>query len=170
MAYKDEYEVARLHSDGELLARIAGQFEGAYRLKLHLAPPLWSKLDPATGEPQKRAYGPWMLKAMAVLARLKGLRGTALDPFGYAQERRQERQLIVEYEAMLADALERLTPATLAVAVDLASIPEHIRGFGPVKARSIAEVAERRLALLSRLRDLAPQESRSGKATAQAAA
>ncbi len=88
MAYKDEYEVARLHTDGEFLARISDMFEGDFRLKLHLAPPLWARLDPATGEPRKTEFGPWMLRAMAVLAKFKMLRGTALDPFGYSEERR----------------------------------------------------------------------------------
>jgi indolepyruvate ferredoxin oxidoreductase len=153
MAYKDEYEVARLYADGDFVARVEGLFEGDYRLVLHLAPPLWSGKDPATGEPRKRAYGPWMLKAMAVLSKFKWLRGTALDPFGYSGERREERQLIAEYEATLDEIVDRLSAQTLAIAVDLASLPEHIRGFGPVKARHLAEVAERRTALLSRLRD-----------------
>jgi len=153
MAYKDEYEVARLHADGEFLARVAGQFEGDYRLKVHLAPPLWAEKDPATGEPRKRAYGPWMLKAMAVLAKFKGLRGTAFDPFGHSAERREERRLVVEYEETLAEIVERLSPQTHAIAVDLASLPEHIRGFGPVKARHLAQAADRRTALLGQLRD-----------------
>ncbi len=153
MAYKDEYEVARLHADGEFLARVAGQFEGDYRLKVHLAPPLWAEKDPATGEPRKRAYGPWMLKAMAVLAKFKGLRGTAFDPFGHSAERREERRLVVEYEETLAEIVERLSPQTHATAVDLASLPEHIRGFGPVKARHLAQAADRRTALLGQLRD-----------------
>jgi len=153
MAYKDEYEVARLYADGDFVARVEGLFEGDYRLVLHLAPPLWSGKDPATGEPRKRAYGPWMLKAMAVLSKFKWLRGTALDPFGYSGERREERRLIAEYEATLDEIVDRLSAQTLAIAVDLASLPEHIRGFGPVKARHLAEVAERRTALLSRLRD-----------------
>jgi indolepyruvate ferredoxin oxidoreductase len=160
MAYKDEYEVARLHTDGEFLAWVESRFEGDYRLKLHLAPPLWSKTDPATGEPRKSAYGPWMLKAMALLARLKGLRGTPFDPFGYADERREERRLIAEYEALLDEILEHLAPATLATAIELASLPEYVRGFGPVKARALAEMSGRRQALLSRLRDPGPGEPR----------
>jgi indolepyruvate ferredoxin oxidoreductase len=153
MAYKDEYEVARLYTDGDFLARIRRQFDDGYRIRLHLSPPVWSSVDPATGEPRKQSYGPWMLAAMRVLARFKRLRGTALDPFGYAKERRQERHLIDEYFATLEEALDRLSPASIAIAVDLASLPEHIRGFGPVKARHLAQVAERRTALLSLLRD-----------------
>jgi indolepyruvate ferredoxin oxidoreductase len=153
MAYKDEYEVARLYADGDFVARVASQFEGDYRLRLHLAPPLWSATDPGTGEPRKSEYGPWMLTAMALLAKFKRLRGTALDPFGYSGERREERRLIAEYEETLAEIVERLGPETLHAAVDLASLPEHIRGFGPVKARHLAQVAERREALLGQLRN-----------------
>jgi len=155
MAYKDEYEVARLYADGGFAARVASQFEGDYRLRVHLAPPLWSAKDPATGEPRKRTYGPWMLTAMAVLAKFRRLRGTALDPFGRSAERREERRLIAEYESTLAEILERLGPATIDAAVALASLPEHIRGFGPVKARHLAQVSERREALLGQLRDSA---------------
>jgi indolepyruvate ferredoxin oxidoreductase len=153
MAYKDEYEVARLYADGDFAARVASQFEGDYRLRVHLAPPIWSAKDPATGEPRKRSYGPWMLTAMAVLAKFKRLRGTALDPFGRSAERREERRLVAEYESTLAEILERLAPATLDAAVALASLPEHIRGFGPVKARHLAQASERREALLAQLRD-----------------
>jgi indolepyruvate ferredoxin oxidoreductase len=153
MAYKDEYEVARLYTDGEFAARVASQFEGDYRLVMHLAPPGLSKTDPATGEPRKKTYGPWMLKAMRVLAAFKGLRGTALDPFGGTEERRTERALIAEYEATLAEIAERLSPGTIDIAVELASVPERIRGYGPVKARHLAEAKERREALLAQLRD-----------------
>ncbi|MBL0140582.1 MAG: indolepyruvate ferredoxin oxidoreductase family protein [Betaproteobacteria bacterium] len=170
MACKDEYEVARLHTDGEFLARVASRFEGDYRVRVHLAPPLWSKMDPATGEPRKRSYGPWMFKAMAVLARFKGLRGTALDPFGYSQERREERRLLADYEAVLDEIVERLSPETIATAVDLACLPEHIRGFGPVKARHMAQVAERRTALLAQLRDPAQAAARNAAITVKAAA
>jgi indolepyruvate ferredoxin oxidoreductase len=153
MAYKDEYEVARLYADGGFRARVAAAFEGDYRLNVHLAPPLLAAKDPVTGEPLKRAYGPWMLTAMSLLARLKGLRGTALDPFGHTAERREERRLVAEYEEHLREIAERLTPTSHATAVELASLPEQIRGFGPVKARHLDRVAERRGVLLARLRD-----------------
>jgi indolepyruvate ferredoxin oxidoreductase len=153
MAYKDEYEVARLYADGGFRERVAAAFEGDYRLKVHLAPPLLAAKDPVTGEPAKRAYGPWMLTAMSLLARLKGLRGTAFDPFGRTAERREERRLVAEYEEHLREIVERLAPATHATAVELASLPEQIRGFGPVKARHLERAAERRGLLLARLRD-----------------
>ena len=170
MAYKDEYEVARLYADGDFLARVAGQFEGDYRLKIHLAPPLWARKDPATGEPRKGTYGPWMLKAMGVLAKFRKLRGTALDPFGYSAERREERRLVEDYVGLLDEIVERLSATTIATAVDLASLPEHIRGFGPVKARHLEQVADRRTALLARLRDPSPSASRPSPAAVKAAA
>ncbi|MBK7660825.1 MAG: indolepyruvate ferredoxin oxidoreductase family protein [Betaproteobacteria bacterium] len=153
MAYKDEYEVARLYTDGDFAARVASQFEGDYRLVMHLAPPIFSKVDPATGEPRKRAFGAWMLRAMRVLAAFKGLRGTAFDPFGGTEERRAERALIDEYEATLAQIAEHLSPDTLEIATDLASVPERIRGYGPVKARHLEQARERREALLAQLLD-----------------
>ncbi len=153
MAYKDEYEVARLHTQTGFRERIAAQFEGDYTVKMHLAPPLWAKADPATGEPRKRTYGPWMLEAMAVLARLRFLRGTALDVFGLAQERRTERRLIEEYRGVVEELLATLDAGRLALAVEIASVPEHIRGFGPVKARHLAEAKAREAELLARWRD-----------------
>ncbi len=102
MAYKDEYEVARLYTDGDFLKRVAEQFEGDYKLKFHLAPPLFAERDPANGHLRKSEYGPWMLAAFRLLARLKFLRGTAFDIFGRSEERRAERQAIVDYEARLA--------------------------------------------------------------------
>jgi indolepyruvate ferredoxin oxidoreductase len=153
MAYKDEYEVARLYTGTGFLERVAGQFEGDYRLNLHLAPPLWAKTDPATGEPRKRAFGPWMLGAMRVLAKLKGLRGTPLDVFGYSEERRTERRLIEEYRATVEELLSGLDAERHALAVEIATIPEFIRGFGPVKARHLREAKSREARLLAQWRD-----------------
>src|SRR5204862_2419759 len=116
MAYKDEYEVARLYTESDFLRRVADQFEGDYKLRFHLAPPLTAERDPNTGHLQKRAYGPWMLGAFRVLAKLRGLRGTAFDPFGRTAERRMERRLIAEYEAMLDEIVARLVPENHAIA------------------------------------------------------
>ncbi|MBM3391349.1 MAG: indolepyruvate ferredoxin oxidoreductase family protein [Betaproteobacteria bacterium] len=151
LAVKDEYEVARLHADPAFHARIAATFEGDYHLNFHLAPPLLSKADPVTGRPQKRAYGPWMLTALRWLARLKFLRGGALDVFGRTAERRLERELIAEYERDITDALAKLSTSTLDTAVALASLPEQIRGFGHVKLRAVEAAREKRKALLSEL-------------------
>ncbi|HVP71652.1 MAG TPA: DUF6537 domain-containing protein, partial [Gemmatimonadaceae bacterium] len=153
MAYKDEYEVARLYTDTDFLARVAAQFEGDYTLKLHLAPPLWAKEDPATGEPRKRTFGPWMLSAMRVLAKLKGLRGTALDVFGYSAERRTERRLIEDYRRIVEELLAGLGAERIALAAEIASIPEHIRGYGPVKQRHLAEASARQAELLAEWRN-----------------
>src|SRR5690348_3001192 len=138
MAYKDEYEVARLYSDTGFVDRIKAQFDGDLRFEFHLAPPLLAKADPRTGEPKKMSFGPWMLTAFRVLSKFKVLRGTALDPFGHSHERRTERQLIADYEALIETVLAGLSPANHATAVALASIPEKIRGFGPVKQRHLA--------------------------------
>jgi indolepyruvate ferredoxin oxidoreductase len=150
MAYKDEYEVARLHTQTGFMERIAEMFEGDYEVKMHLAPPLWVKTDPATGEPRKRTYGPWMMKAMRVLASLRGLRGSALDVFGYSHERRVERALPGEYEKTVNELLANLGPENHALAVDIASIPEFIRGYGPVKARHLKDAKSREAALLAK--------------------
>ncbi|WP_127805695.1 indolepyruvate ferredoxin oxidoreductase family protein [Hydrogenophaga sp. NH-16] len=152
MAYKDEYEVARLHTDPAFRAQIAEQFEGDYRLQLHLAPPLFAKTNDK-GELIKQTYGPWMLKAMSVLARFKGLRGTALDVFGRTEERRTERELIVQYRADIEGLLAGLNADSHALVLEVARLPEQIRGFGHVKARHLAAVQTRREQLLAQWRE-----------------
>ena len=137
MAYKDEYEVARLYADGSFTEKLRNRFDGDFRLSFHLAPPLLARRDPATGRLQKREYGAWMMHAFGLLARLKFLRGTAFDPFGRSLERRNERKLVADYEAMLEDVLAALTPDNHHIAVALAAIPEKIRGFGHVKQRHL---------------------------------
>ena len=140
MAYKDEYEVARLHTDPAFVQRIADMFEGDYRLVHHLAPPLTAKRNDK-GELIKQPYGPWMRRAFVLLARLKGLRGGALDLFGRSEERRSERALIGEYRECIAELLAGLQARPgaerLALAVEIARIPEEIRGYGHVKARHL---------------------------------
>ena len=147
MAYKDEYEVARLHSAASFRTRLERQFEGRYRLEFNLAPPLFARKDPVTGEPRKMRFGSWVLPVFKMLASLRGLRGTPFDPFGRTAERRRERALIVEYEATVSEILSVLNPRNLHVAVEMASVPEHIRGYGHVKLRHL-EAAEKRQANL----------------------
>ena len=148
MAYKDEYEVARLYSETSFLDRVRSTFAGdKLRFEFHLAPPLLARRNPETGEPRKMSFGPWMLKVFAVLAKFKFLRGTALDPFGYTSERQLERRLISDYEHLLVEIFEHLTPANHHVAVALAMIPEKIRGFGPVKQRHLAAAKAEEAAL-----------------------
>jgi len=137
MAYKDEYEVARLHTDRRFTDKIEAMFEGDYKLVHHLAPPAIAKKN-EKGELIKQPFGPWMRTAFGVLARLKGLRGSALDPFGRSEERRIERALIDEYLASIDELLQKLGPENLALAVEIARIPEDIRGYGHVKARHLA--------------------------------
>ena len=136
MAYKDEYEVARLHTDPAFTQKIAGMFEGDFKLTHHLAPPLVAKTNDK-GELVKQAYGPWMRSAFGLLAKLKGLRGTALDPFGRTEERKTERALIGEYRACIEELLRTLSAGNLAQAVEIARIPEEIRGYGHVKVRHL---------------------------------
>ena len=152
MAYKDEYEVARLYSESDFLARVADQFEGPYELRFHLAPPLLAERDPATGHLQKRVYGPWMLTAFRLLARLRFLRGTKLDLFGRTAERQAERRLVAEYEAVLDDIMRALTPANHAIAVELAALPLEIRGFGHIKEKNLKRAKVTEADLLARLR------------------
>ena len=151
MAYKDEYEVARLHSDPAFHARLANQFEGDYKLRLHLAPPLIARKN-ERGELVKQPFGPAMFTVFKVLARLKGLRGTALDVFGRTEERRTERALIVEYRADIEALLTGLNADNHALAVDIACVPEQIKGFGHVKARHLAAARTRRDNLLQQWR------------------
>ena len=151
MAYKDEYEVARLHADSAFKAQLEAQFEGVQRIEFHLAPPIFAKRDKTTGHLIKQSYGPWMLTAFGVLAKFKALRGTALDPFGRSAERQAERALIGEYEATIEQVLQALTAHNLSTAVALASLPEKIKGFGHVKERTMREAAAERLRLLARL-------------------
>jgi indolepyruvate ferredoxin oxidoreductase len=157
MAYKDEYEVARLYSNGAFLRQAAAAFDGELRFTFHLAPPLLARRDPATGEPRKMTFGPWMMKAFGWLAKLKFLRGTAFDPFGRTEERRTERRLVADYEAMLDEVLPKLTPANHHLAVGIAAISEKIRGFGHVKLRHLAAAKADEAMLLDQVRSGPPQ-------------
>ena len=148
LAYKDEYEVARLYTDGTFAKQLEAQFEGNYRLKFHLAPPLLSKPDPKTGKITKKTYGPWMLNAFKLLAKLKGLRGTPFDPFSYNAERKQERTLISDYETLLAQLLPQLGPHNYKIAVELASLPVQIRGYGHIKATNLQKAEAQKAQLL----------------------
>jgi indolepyruvate ferredoxin oxidoreductase len=151
MAFKDEYEVARLQTDPAFLARLQSQFEGDWKLNFHLAPPLFAKKD-ANGHLIKKPYGPWMMSAFKLIAKLKFLRGTALDPFGKTEERRTERALIGEYEALVRELIGGLTAEKLALAVELASLPDGIRGYGHVKENNLRAVRTKWNELLGRWR------------------
>jgi indolepyruvate ferredoxin oxidoreductase len=148
MAYKDEYEIARLYSETSFIDRVKSNFDGdRLRFEFHLAPPLLARRDPQTGEPKKMSFGPWMLKVFAALAKFKFLRGTMFDPFGYTAERKMERRLVADYEILLGEIIEQLTPNNHRIAVELAMIPEKIRGFGPVKQRHLVAAKAEQAAL-----------------------
>jgi indolepyruvate ferredoxin oxidoreductase len=153
MAYKDEYEVARLYTDGNFLKQVANELGGDnLRFEFHLAPPLLARVNPATGEPRKISFGPWMMSAFKVLAGFKFLRGTPLDIFGYSGERRTERRLVADYVKLLDEIAAKLTLDNHPLAVGLAAIPEKIRGFGPVKARHLVTAKADEAALLEQFR------------------
>jgi indolepyruvate ferredoxin oxidoreductase len=148
MAYKDEYEVARLYSDGAFAAELRDAFDGDIKLTFHLAPSWLARGGGRDGEPKKLAFGPWLATPLRVLARLRRLRGTRLDPFGYLPERRVERRLIADYEALVAELSTGINADNRDLAVALAALPETIRGFGHVKTKAIAAADEERRRLL----------------------
>jgi indolepyruvate ferredoxin oxidoreductase len=157
LAYKDEYEVARLHADGTLEKKISGMFEGDYKTVFHLAPPLLAKTDPLTGEPRKMRFGPWVMGVFKLLSKLRFLRGTPLDLFGYTEERRMERSLIGEYEQSVERLLAGLNAQNHALAVQIASLPEEIRGFGYIKKRNVEAARKKSDELLARFSAPAPE-------------
>jgi indolepyruvate ferredoxin oxidoreductase len=136
---------------------VAEEFDGAgLRFAFHLAPPLLARRDPRTGQPRKITFGPWLLPVFRLLMRFKFLRGTPFDPFGYGAERRTERKLIADYEAILSEMLEKLSPDNHHLAVGIAAIPEKIRGFGHVKMRHLAAAKADEATLLDQLRSGGP--------------
>ncbi|MDP2697127.1 indolepyruvate ferredoxin oxidoreductase family protein [Thalassospira sp.] len=143
LAYKDEYEVARLYTDPAFAAKIRKTFAGEYKIKFHLAPPALADKDPENGHLKKQVYGPWMMTAFRALAKLKFLRGTALDPFGRTPERKMERELITGYETLVQDVIGGLTPDNARIAAALLALPEHIRGYGHIKEANIDKVKQR---------------------------
>jgi len=154
MAYKDEYEVARLHTDPAFTAQVASMFEGDYKLVHHLAPPGLTKMG-SDGLPRKRAFGHWVRSAFPLLAKMKGLRGGALDVFGRSTERQTERALIFEYRTCIEELLRTLSADKRALAAEIARIPEDIRGYGHVKARHLAAARPKWEALMQRWRAVA---------------
>ncbi|CAN7484705.1 indolepyruvate ferredoxin oxidoreductase family protein [Neorhizobium tomejilense] len=156
MAYKDEYEVARLHRDRSFEKKLAEQFEGDFKIRHHLAPPMIAKIDQRTGHPAKIAFGAWIRPAFGVLEKLKFLRGTAFDPFGRTAERRMERQLIADYFALVTELSAGLDTANHALAVELAGLPDMVRGFGHVKLAAVQRYDKRKTDLLAKWRAREP--------------
>jgi indolepyruvate ferredoxin oxidoreductase len=160
LSYKDEYEVARLLLSSREKAQ--AEFEGDFKMSFNLAPPLLSKTGP-NGRPMKREFGPWLERPLRVMARMKGLRGTPLDVFGYTGERKMERALIKQYERDMAEVLAKLTPQTREAIVALAELPKQIRGFGPVKQAAETKAAKRREELLSVIRAGGPSLAKAAE-------
>lgn len=158
MAYKDEYEVARLYTSGEFETKLKAQFAGDYKLSFHLAPPLLARRDPVSGHPRKMVFGPYMLPLFRLLAKARKLRGTPFDPFGFTAERRTERQLVEDYVRLLPHIVAELEPANHERAVKLASYPDKIRGYGHVKARDLPAAMDEREHLLTAFRNSKAQE------------
>jgi indolepyruvate ferredoxin oxidoreductase len=152
MAYKDEYEVARLYSDGSFRDQLAREFESFERLELQLAPQVANPRDPETGRAKKRSLGPWMFAALRLMQHGKRLRGTPFDPFGWTAHRRLERQLVRDYEATVDELLAALTPENRELAVAIASLPEQIRGFDLVKEAQLADATAKQTELLAAFR------------------
>jgi len=143
LAYKDEYEVARLYTDGRFEKQIRDQFDGDFKIKFNLAPPIMGGGKDALGRPKKRAFGPWMMPVFRLLAKLRHLRGTAFDIFGQSPDRRLERDLIAGYEKDVAHVLSVLSPLTLDTVIEILSLPDRIRGYGPVKEKSVQDAKAR---------------------------
>ncbi len=148
MAYKDEYEVARLYTDGQFMKKLNEQFEGDFKLSFHLAPPLLARRN-ENGQLTKAAYGSWMMPLFRILARARGLRGTRLDVFGYTEERRAERALITRYETVIGHVAAHLTADNAAIAMKIAEIPDGIRGYGHIKQASMDVAARAEAKLLT---------------------
>jgi indolepyruvate ferredoxin oxidoreductase len=152
MAYKDEYEVARLYTDGSFKDKLNAQFEGDFKVKFHLAPPVFAKRNPENGHLIKKEFGPWMMSAFGLLAKFRFLRGSILDPFGKTTERKEERALIKEYAATMTEICDTLTAENLSLAMEIAEVPEHIRGYGHVKEAHLTSARTMLEDLLSRFR------------------
>ena len=149
LAYKDEYEVARLYSDDDFLKELRRQFTGDFKLKFHLAPPLISKRDELTKLPIKGVYGQWILRVFPLLAKLKFLRGTAFDVFGYRRERRLERQLVIDYKRAIEQIATALDEHCFDTALKIAKLPKQVRGYGHVKEKSIIQFGKQLRVLLN---------------------
>lgn len=171
LAYKDEYEVARLHSSAQALARVKARFGQDAQMAIYMSPPLFARRDKTTGEPKKYKFGPWILPVLGVLKHFKSLRGTMFDPFGHTTDRKMERSLIKDYEADIEVLLSCLNPQNHKQAVAIARIPEDIRGFGHVKEAQKAAAYQRRASLLTLFdASMSPQETAAAAIAAPAMA
>jgi len=167
MAFKDEYEVARLYTDGNFEKHLKNTFDGDLKLTFNLAPPIFSGKPLPNGRPRKKQYGQWMLPCFRILAKMKRFRGTALEVFGYTAERKRERGLIAEYETMIDGLLPKLTAENHRFAAALARLPDEIRGYGPVKEKAVEKAEKNKTALLAQFRN--PPAEKTADKTLEAA-
>ncbi|QQN75301.1 DUF6537 domain-containing protein [Croceicoccus sp. YJ47] len=151
MSYKDEYEVGRLYSSKQYWDRLNQAFEGDFKVKIQMAPPVFAKPRKPGGEPEKIEFGPWIFPVLRMLGKMKGLRGGMFDIFGYSAERKMERRLIGEYRDLIEGLLPRLTPGTQAEIAEIAALPDMVRGYGPIKERNVESYEEEKAKLLARL-------------------
>jgi indolepyruvate ferredoxin oxidoreductase len=156
LAYKDEYEVARLYTDGRFEKQLRDQFEGDFKINFNLAPPILGGGTDALGRPKKRAFGAWMMPVFRNLAKMRSLRGTAFDIFGHSADRKLERELIVAYEKDVAAVLGALSAITLETAIELLSLPDRVRGYGPVKEKAAQDAKARHAQLTADLANPPP--------------
>jgi indolepyruvate ferredoxin oxidoreductase len=161
LAYKDEYEVARLYTDGQFAKAVKAQFDGRYRLALHLAPPFLAGPGKDGAPPRKTTFGPWIFTALRLLAKFRFLRGTRLDPFGHTQERKLERQLAHDYESTIRGLLPALGEDNRDLAIAIANVPDSVRGFGHVKMASASIAGAREQDLLARYSSGSAKEART---------
>jgi len=166
LAYKDEYEVARLHTSGDFLPSLRRNFGNGFKLRFHFSPPLVAPIDPETGRPRKYELGGWMLPVLKLLARFKFLRGRAFDPFGRSAERRLERELIAEYEALMDEIAAGLDAGRLELAVEMLGLAQTIKGYGPIKEQSVATYRERLGQLRARWQERTPRRAPAEQASA----
>ena len=166
LAYKDEYEVARLHTSGDFLPELRRNFGPRFKLRFHFSPPVFAPIDPDTGRPRKYEFGGWVLPVLRVLARLRFLRGSRWDPFGRSRERRTERALIAEYEALVDEILDSLDSGRYELAIEILGLAGSIRGYGPIKEQSILSYRNKLDKLLKRWRSFVPEGKRVDQASA----
>ena len=143
MAYKDELEVARLYTDGTWKKQLEEKFAGDYKIKFHMAPPLISKRDPISGHLKKREFGGWMLSALKMASLFKGMRSSLLNPFGYSQERKEDKAMLDQYEGVLNQIIDGLSENNKEAALEMARVPEFIRGYGHVRTQNIESAVRR---------------------------
>ena len=168
MAYKDEYEVARLFAETDFMKEVNETFEGDFKVHFHLAPPLLSGETDAQGRPKKRRFGPWMFRAFRLLAKLRGLRGTAIDPFRYSADRKLDRAMLKDYQSLVDRIGRELNASNYETLLQLAELPADVRGYGPVREQAAESIREKQTQLIKALDTGRPTLIRTQQANEEA--